>query len=275
MSEYWMEEKHTDGYRVSWKITNILHEEKTPFQELAVVETTEWGKALILDNAVQITEKDEFIYHEMIVHPVMYIHPNPEKVLIIGGGDGGTLREVLKHKRVKKADMVEIDGKVVEASKRFFPEVSCSFDDPRANLFIEDGIKYVKETKEKYDIIIVDSSDPVGPAVELFGIDFYRDAYRILNEDGIIVVQSESPIFFKETFLKVQSYLKQVFPMVYVYWAVCPTYVSGPWTFTMASKKYVPDKFPGDKELVDGLKYYNEGIHTAAFNLPRFIREML
>lgn len=275
MGEYWIEEKHTDGYKVGWKITRILNEEKTPFQELAVVETLEWGKALVLDGAVQITEKDEFIYHEMIVHPVMYTHPHPEKVLIIGGGDGGTLREVLKHKEVKRVDMVEIDERVVENSKIYFPEVACAFEHPKARLFIEDGIKYVKETDEKYDIIIVDSSDPVGPAVELFGLDFYKDAYKALHDDGMIVVQSESPVFFKEAFLKVQRYLKEVFLHKFVYLTTCMTYVSGPWSFTIGSKKYKPGKFPDDKKLVDGLKYYNESVHTAAFALPNFIREML
>lgn len=275
MSEYWMEEKHTDGYKVEWKIKNILHEEKTPFQELAVVDTWEWGKTLVLDGAVQITEKDEFIYHEMIVHPAMYTHPNPEKVLIIGGGDGGTLREVLKHKSVKKADMVEIDGRVVENSKRFFPEVACAFTDSRAYLMIEDGIKYVKHTKEKYDLIIVDSSDPVGPAVELFGLEFYKEAYKVLHDDGMIVVQSESPVFFPDAFLKVQSYLSDVFPYKFVYLATCMTYVSGPWSFTIGSKKYKPDNFPDDKKLVDSLKYYNENVHKAAFALPTFIKQML
>lgn len=275
MSEYWMEEKHTDGYKVEWKIKNILHGEKTPFQELAVVDTWEWGKALVLDGAVQITEKDEFIYHEMIVHPAMYTHPNPEKVLIIGGGDGGTLREVLKHKSVKKADMVEIDGRVVENSKRFFPEVACAFTDSRAHLMIEDGIKYIKDTKEKYDLIIVDSSDPVGPAVELFGLEFYKEAYKVLNDDGMIVVQSESPVFFPDAFLKVQSYLSEVFPYKFVYLATCMTYVSGPWSFTIGSKKYKPDNFPDDKKLVDSLKYYNEDVHKAAFALPSFIKQML
>lgn len=275
MSEYWMEEKHTDGYKVEWKIKNVLHEEKTLFQELAVVDTLEWGKALVLDGAVQITEKDEFIYHEMIVHPAMYTHPNPERVLIIGGGDGGTLREVLKHESVKKADMVEIDGRVVENSKRFFPEVACAFTDPRTNLMIEDGIKYVKETDEKYDLIIVDSSDPVGPAVELFGLDFYNAAYKALHDDGMIVVQSESPVFFKDAFLKVQKYLREVFPYKFVYLATCMTYVSGPWSFTIGSKQYKPGKFPDDKKLIDGLKYYNEAVHSAAFALPNFIREML
>lgn len=275
MGEYWLEEKHTDGYRVSWKITKILNEEKTPFQELAVVETEEWGKTLVLDGAVQITEKDEFIYHEMIVHPVMYIHPYPEKVLIIGGGDGGTLREVLKHEQVKKVDMVEIDARVVENSKIYFPDVACAFDHPKAQLFIEDGIKYVKETKEKYDVIIVDSSDPVGPAVELFGLDFYKDAYKALNDDGMIVVQSESPVFFADAFLKVQRYLSQVFPYKFVYLTTCMTYVSGPWSFTIGSKKYMPGKFPDDKKLIDGLKYYNEAVHTAAFALPNFIKAML
>lgn len=275
MSDFWMTENHTEGYRVQWKIKDILHSENTIYQNLSVVETVEWGKALILDGAVQITESDEFIYHEMIVHPVMYIHPHPSSVLIIGGGDGGTLREVVKHDTVTNVDMVEIDERVVANSRLFFPQVACSFDDPRLKLHIADGIEYVKETKKCYDVVIVDSSDPVGPAMELFSEDFYRHIFKILNDNGILVVQSESPVFFKDSFLQVNRNMKRVFPEVGVYLTTCPSYVAGPWSFTMGSKKFPPEQFSTGKHCINDLKYYNEGVHKAAFYLPEFIKDML
>ena len=162
----WFEETHTDGYRVHWRIKETLWYEKTPYQELQVVDTVDFGKALVLDGAVQTTEKDEFIYHEMISHVALNAHPNPRQVLIIGGGDGGTLREVLKHPEVQGVDMVEIDERVVEVCKEFLPAIASAFEDPRAHLFFEDGVSFVKKVRERYDVILVDSSDPTGPAVE-------------------------------------------------------------------------------------------------------------
>lgn len=178
MHDLWLHEMNTEGYGVKWRITEVLHTEVTPYQELAVVDTLEWGKALLLDGAVQITERDEFIYHEMISHVVMNSHSHPERALIIGGGDGGVLRELCRHQRLKAVDMVEIDGRVIANSKRFFPVVASAFGDNRLNLYLEDGLQYVKNTNQKYDVIIVDSCDPVGPAVELFGEDFYRGLHN-------------------------------------------------------------------------------------------------
>ncbi|MGE5390847.1 MAG: polyamine aminopropyltransferase, partial [Deltaproteobacteria bacterium] len=268
-------EKNTDGYGVKWRITGVLHSEQTPFQELAVVDTLEWGKALLLDGAIQITEKDEFIYHEMISHIAMNSHPNPEKALIIGGGDGGVLRELCRHRRLKAVDMVEIDGRVVENSKRFFPAVASSFNDPRVNLYLEDGLAFVKNTREKYDVVVVDSCDPVGPAVELFSEAFYRDLYGVLNDDGIAVVQSESPVFYQQTFVSTHKHLTSVFPIVRVYLAPVPTYVSGPWSFTAGSKKHDPVRLAENREEFPDLKYYDDDIHSGAFALPRFIRELI
>lgn len=275
MHDLWLHEKNTEGYGVKWRITEILHTEQTPYQELAVVDTLEWGRALLLDGAVQITEKDEFIYHEMISHVVMNSHPSPERALIIGGGDGGVLREICRHQRLKAIDMVEIDGRVVENSKRFFPAVASSFGDPRLNLYLEDGLEFVKNTQHKYDVVIVDSCDPVGPAVELFSEGFYRDLHSVLKEDGIAVVQSESPVFYQQTFISIQRNLAVVFPQVRVYLAPVPTYVSGHWSFTVGSKKYDPAKMAESKELFNGLSYYDEDIHCGAFCLPRFIKEMI
>ncbi|QGT99556.1 Spermidine synthase [Candidatus Syntrophocurvum alkaliphilum] len=275
MGNYWFYENHTDGYGVNWKIKKIVHEETTKFQDLAIVDTVEWGKALVLDGMFQTTEKDEFIYHEIITHVVMKTHPNPQKVLIIGGGDGGVLREVLKYDSVIHVDMVEIDDRVVENSKVFFPQIASGFDDFRSNLHTKDGMQFVKNTLNKYDVAIVDSSDPIGPAVGLFSKEFYKDISNCLNDDGLVVVQSESPIFYEDIFKSVHKNMSAIFSNVYVYLATIPTYVSGPWSFTIGSKKYNPENLPNDKNYISGLKYYSESVHKAAFALPPFINQMI
>lgn len=271
---FWFNEKNTDGYQVKWKINKILHSEKTPYQELAVVDTLEWGKALILDNALQVSEKDEFIYHEMIVHVPMFSHPAVRDALIIGGGDGGTLRELCKHPQLQKVDMVEIDERVVAASKKYLPSISSAFSDTRVNLYFQDGIEFVKKAG-KYDLVIVDSSDPIGPAQPLFTQEFYSNIYNCLNDDGMMVVQSESPIFYQEVFRSVYRNIKAVFPQTLIYLACIPTYVSGPWSFTIGSKVHDPRELKGDSEAGFDLKYYNDKVHRSAFALPGFVEEMI
>lgn len=275
MSNYWIYESHTPGYEVRWRITGILHQEVTPYQKLDVVETSEFGKALILDGALQISEKDEFIYHEMIAHVPMLSHPQPNRVLIVGGGDGGTLREVARHPELQSVDMVEIDERVIEVSKRFFPQVASAFTDERLNLYIADGIEFARGKHGPYDIIIVDSSDPVGPAEPLFTTDFYQDLFNLLDEDGMLVVQSESPLFFADYFKNVYNNLRSVFPLVQVYTAYIPTYVSGPWSFTVGSKKHRADSVAEGRSIPSPMKYYNRNIHKASFALPEFIQQML
>ncbi len=272
--DIWMEESHTDGYRVNWKISDILWREKTPFQELMIVDMFDFGKALILDGAVQTTEKDEFIYHEMISHVALNVHPNPTDVLIIGGGDGGTLREVLKHSDVGQVDMVEIDQRVVETCKQYLPSIASGFGDPRAQLSFEDRSQFVKKVQRKYDVVIVDSSDPTGPAVELYGPEFYRDCFAVLKDDGIMVAHAESPTFFTDYFKAVWRNMG-VFPLRNIYLTTVPTYVSGYWAFAIGSKKYDPVRGRGDKRTVDGLKYYTEDVHGASFVLPPFIQEII
>ena len=275
MDQLWFYEKHTRGYGVRWKVKEVLHTEKTRYQELAVIDTFEWGKTLVLDGNVQVTESDEFIYHEMIVHIAMNSHPHPQKVLIIGGGDGGTAREVLKHESVQEVDLVEIDDRVVENSKNYLPTMACAFNDSRLNLHIEDGIKFVRDTSELYDLVIIDSSDPIGPAVQLYSTEFYQDVSRCLQQDGMIAVQSESPIFYQDTFVRVFENLSSVFPLVKVCLAPIMTYTAGPWSFTLGSKKWDPERIAGDNRSIDGLKYYNDDLHKGAFILPQFIKDML
>lgn len=275
VNDFWFHETNTPGYVVKWKVNHILHTEKTPFQELAIIDTPEWGRALVLDGALQVSEKDEFIYHEMIAHVALNSHPHPQRVLIIGGGDGGTLREVARHSQVQAIDMVEIDERVVKTCQEYLPTISCAFSDPRLNLYFADGIEYVRNTSSRYDIVIVDSSDPVGPAVELFSHSFYKNVFSILNPEGMVVVQAESPLFYQDAFTSTYRNLAAVFPLTLVYLATVPTYVSGPWAFTIASKKQDPRQLSSDRDKLSGLKYYNEAVHQAAFSLPTFIAGML
>lgn len=275
ISENWICETHTSGYEVRWKITGVLHRERTAYQELMVVETVELGKALILDGALQIADKDEFIYHEMISHVPVHSHPHPERILVIGGGDGGTVRELTRYPNVKQIDLVEIDKCVIQASQRFFPAVACGFEDSRVNVYIQDGLEFVQEQHGPYDIIIVDSSDPVGPAVQLFSYDFYANLDQRLAEDGMMVIQSESPIFYEQQFRNAYHNIARVFPITRVYLASIPTYVGGPWSFTIGSKKHQPDLLCSDRIQPPGLKYYNREVHKASFVLPGFVARML
>ncbi len=275
MNDFWFYENHTQGYEVRWKITDILHNEKSAFQQISIMETLEFGRVMILDGALQVSEKDEFIYHEMIVHVPLNTHPNPEKVLIIGGGDGGTLREVLKHQQVKKVDLLEIDRRVVELSRQYFPDLACSFNDPRASIYFEDGVRFMASCNDQYDLIIVDSSDPVGPAIQLFSKEFYQNTFAALHSDGLLVVQSESPVFYPEAFVDSFKNIKAIYKNAYVYLSAIPTYVSGPWSFTIGSKRFNPLILSSDREPLNGLKYYNDKVHEAAFALPQYISQML
>mgnify|MGYP000844146844 FL=1 len=271
----WYVEKETPGYELHWKIKKVLHERQTRYQKLQVLELEDYGRTLILDDAIQITEKDEFIYNEMIAHVPLLTHPSPKRVLIIGGGDGGAAREVLKHKEVERLDMVEIDGEVVDAVRQFFPETASAFDDPRLRLFIQDGIEFVKSRRQEYDVIIVDSSDPVGPAVQLFERQFYGDCLKALKPDGVLNVQSESPFDNKDVMKRVKGILSGLFKYVSPYLACVPTYPSGLWSFTMASNTY--HYLSADLSRVRGLntRYFTEELFSACFVLPAFINEFL
>ena len=277
-SNLYVEEKMENKYSMKYKVNNVLFSGKSPFQTVDVVETELLGKMLLNDGLVMVTERDEFVYHDMIAHVPLFTHPNPKKVLVIGGGDGGTAREVLRHKSVEKCVMVEIDEMVVNACKEFIPQTSCALDDPRLELIIGDGIKYVKETNEKFDVILVDSTDPIGPAEPLFNISFYQDINNRLSEDGIVVSQGESPFYFPEMQQKLLGIKKEVFPISTIYNFSNLTYPGGLWSFTVGSKKYHPVKdFSAAKVKDSGLtfEYYNEGIHQAAFAIPSFMRKNL
>lgn len=279
--ELWYTEEWTENVRFSIKVDRYLFEGKSEFQRIDVFDSEEFGKFLTIDGLMMVTYKDEFIYHDMITHVPMATNLNIKKVLVIGGGDGGTVRELSRYPKIEKIDMVEIDKMVVDVSKEYIDICSCKLDDKRVNLYFEDGVKFVKEAYDKsYDLIIVDSTDPIGPGEGLFSNDFYRDCYRILTDDGILVNQSESPYFeFNAKEMKrANDKLKGIFPISKVYQAHIPTYPSGHWLFGFASKKLDPIKNQdrdGWEKLNLKTKYYNSDIHLGSFMLPQYVKEML
>ncbi len=272
--ELWYTEKQTPHAGLTCTVKETLLRCRTEYQELAVLDTFQFGRMLVLDGMVQTTIADEYVYHEMIVHPPMFTHPRPENVVVIGGGDGGTVREICKYPSVRKVVLVEIDAQVVEASRRFLPELACSLDDPRVEIHFTDGIEYIRSLNDFCDLIIVDSTEPVGPAIGLFDTPFYQSVFRALKEDGILVAQTESPFFNAELIRSVFPRVKSVFPACYFYLAAIPTYPSGLWSFTMGSKKYDPRK-PAGTFSPEDTRYYWPGIHGSFLVLPRFVQELL
>ncbi len=274
-SELWITEKQTDNMKISFRVKEILHEETTDFQHLSIVDTYQYGRMLFLDGCVMTSVKEEFVYHEMISQVALNTHPNPENVLVIGGGDGGAIREIVKHPKVKKATLVEIDGRVIETSKEYFPEIAAGYQDSKVTVIVDDGIKHMKDNQNKYDVILVDSTDPIGPAVGLFAADFYQDVYKALKEDGIMVAQTESPFYEQELIKRIHGDLKNLYPIVRLYLAHIPTYPTGMWSFTLASKKHDPLSVDAANIPDTNTRYYNQDVHFAAFTLPNFVRDIL
>ncbi len=261
----------------------VFHE-KSPYQTVEIFDTFEYGKMLTVDNMVMCSEKDEKAYHEMIIHVPMIVQPDIKDVLVIGGGDGGSVREILKHPQVESITMVEIDEAVVRASRTYLPSLSSGLDDPKLELIIGDGIEFVKKSNaEQYDLIVVDSSDPVGPSEGLFSKSFYQDVYRCLRPGGLMTAQSESPRFNQRAFIDLNHCLKAIFGLeqVHCYLAFIPTYPTGMWSFSFGSKQgsHPLDSFNSGRAAEfaqsHSLQYYNADIHTAAFSLPTFIRTLL
>ena len=274
-SEYWMGQSG-----LTFNVEKVLFQDSSEFQEVAVLQTDAFGNLLTLDGVVMFTQYDEFVYHEMMAHPALALLGNPERVLIIGGGDGGVAREVLRYESVTQVDLVDIDGMVVEVSKRFFPEVSQGLTDSRLNLHIADGIQFVKEAQpDTYDLIVVDSTDPIGISEGLFTKDFYNDCLRILNERGLIAVQSESPFDANNAHVvkEVRHFFDDLFPIAATYLAFIPTYAMGMWSFTLGSKRLHPvDDFDVQAlPFADDLRYYTPEVHRAAFALPAFVKRLV
>lgn len=275
LMELWYTEKQTEQFGITAKIKETLVREQTDFQDLAIIDTAEWGRMLVLDGMVMTTVRDEFVYHEMVAHPALVTHPNPRHVLVVGGGDGGVIREVLKHPGVEKAVLVEIDGKVIEYSKTYLPEIAGALGNPRVEVIVNDGYMHIHDHKQTYDVIMVDSTEPVGPAVELFSRGFYQGIYEALKEDGIFVAQTDNPWFKADLIRTVNKDVREIFPIVRVYGANIPTYPSGLWTFTIGSK--VHDPLQVDESAIPELdtKYYTPRLHKAAFALPKFVEDLL
>ena len=261
----------------------VLFNETSAFQKVRIFQSPEFGRFLALNDMVMCTERDEFHYHEMIVHPVMQVHPDPKRILVIGGGDGGTVRELMKY-GIEKVTMVEIDEAVVRASKEFLPTISSEFNNPKLELRIADGIQYVKEVEQQsYDVIIVDGSDPVGPAEGLFTEEFYRNCQRALRDGGLLITQGESPLFQEKAFQGVNQCLKKIFgsEKVHTLLFFAPSYPTGMWSHQIAVKGGLNPGVDFSQEkaarftLEKKLKYYSEKVHTAAFQLPGFVKTML
>ncbi|MDF2634650.1 MAG: Spermidine synthase [Pelosinus sp.] len=273
----WITESQTEDLGLKARVKETLFMGKSDFQDVAVVDSHQFGRMLVLDGVFQTSVADEFIYHEMIAHVPLFTHPNPKQVLVIGGGDGGTVREVVRHDAVEKAEMVEIDGVVVDVCKKFLPEISQAIinNHPKLELKIGDGISHMKEAENKYDVIIVDCSDPIGPGEGLFTPEFYRNVYKALKEDGLFVQQTESPFYHQELITYLHKEIGQLFPITKTYLASIPTYPSGLHCFTMGSKKYDPTQV--DTENIQELttRYYNNEIHRSSFVLPNFVRDLL
>jgi spermidine synthase len=265
---------------LSFGVERVLFQERSPYQEVAVLQTDAFGRLLTLDGVVMLSEHDEFVYHEMIAHPALAVLGDPKRVLIVGGGDGGTAREVLRHGSVESLDLVEIDGLVVEAAKRFFPHLSSSFADPRLQLHLADGVAFVKAAAaETYDLIIVDSTDPIGIGEGLFTRDFYAACAAALKGHGLLVVQSESPFDPTQAHVvrEVRALFETLLPCARTYLACIPTYPLGLWSFTVGAKTPTTLEEPAGEPLpfADALRYYTPAVHRAAFALPAFVTRLL
>lgn len=271
--DVWFTEQQTKSVTIGLKVNEVIWREQTPFQELAILDTAAYGRMLVLDGAIQTTLRDEFVYHEMIAHVPLASHPHPRKVAVIGGGDGGVIREILKHPTVEEAHLVEIDERVVETARRFFPEISAGLQSDRAHVHFTDGIEWVRQARD-FDVIIVDSTDPVGPATGLFTPEFYQTVFEALAKDGLMVAQSESPFLQPHIIRQVYRGVAQAFPLVGLYLAAVPTYPSGLWSFTLGSKSNFPGVLPEPGRTLD-CRYWTPEIHRAAFVLPKFVQELL
>ena len=278
--EMWFSDEHTEDVKLSIRIKEQLFSAQSEFQRIDVLDSREFGRILVADGDLMLTEKDEFIYHEMITHVPMAVHPHVEKVLVIGAGDGGVVRELVRYPEIQKIDLGEIDGMGGGGCKKYLPQTAGRLDDERVEIHYEDGLKFIRRCKEEYDLIIVDSTDPFGPGEGLFTREFYGNCYKALKEDGIMVNQHESP-FYEEDALACQRAHRNItesFPMSRVYQAHIPTYPSGHWLFGFASKKYHPLRDLREKEWNDrGIttRYYTTTLHKGAFYLPAYVEELL
>jgi spermidine synthase len=265
------------GSTLSIKVKDVLYHGRSSFQEIAILETEKMGRLLVIDGVTMLTEYDEFAYHEMISHVPLLIHPKPSRVLVIGGGDGGTVREVLKHPEVQSVHLCEIDESVVSACRQYLPSLAAGLDDPRVMIFYEDGARFIADHPKSYEIIIVDSTDPIGPGQVLFQEPFYAHMKKALTDQGIAVTQCESMYLHRPVIEGVHTFARKLYPKLGYYYTLVPTYPSGLIGFFFCSKELDPLAEIDMKRAakLQDLKYYSPEIHRAAFCLPRFVREFL
>lgn len=277
----WYTENWTKETKFSIKYDEHIISKQTPYQKIDFYKSNEWGTFFTLDDLMMVTQKDEFIYHDMIVHPAMCTNPNIKKVLVIGGGDGGTVRELCRYNTINHIDMVEIDEEVVILSKKYLPQTASKLDDSRVNLHFKDGLDFVKKTNPgTYDLILVDSTDPIGPGEGLFTTEFYSNCYKALSDTGILINQHESPYFkeYSDQMQKAHTKINKIFPITHVYQFHVATYPSGHWLFGFASKSKDPLKDFNPEcwnKLNLKTKYYNTDIHSGSFMLPSYVKELL
>jgi spermidine synthase len=275
----WYTEENQGSIRYGYKTKSVLFNQQSEFQSVEVIETEAFGKMMLLDGLVMITDVDEFVYHEMISHIPVCLHGGPKRVVVIGGGDGGTVRELLKYDGIEEIVLCEIDAMVIEAARKFFPEVSSGFDDPRVKIKVGDGVAYMKEhPAQELDLVIVDSTDPIGPGEGLFSREFYKNVARSLRPGGLMAAQSESPWYDKEVLQRIKNNVSAGFSTVKNYIGAVPTYPRGFWSWTIAGNRAIePAQY--SKELFNkvksDLRYLNDDMMTGVFALPNFYREKL
>ena len=278
--DLWFSEFHTPDVKHSIRVTRHLYSKRSEYQQIDIFDTPEFGRVLSLDGNVMLTERDEFIYDEMITHVPMAVHPNIRDVLVIGAGDGGVVRELARYESIRRIDLVEMDPQVIEACRVWLPENACRLDDSRVHIYFDNALRFIRRRTDAYDLIIVDSTDPFGPSEGYFTREFYGICFNALHDDGIMVNQQGSP-FYKQDAEAMQRSHKRIvstFPISRVYQAHIPTYAAGYWLFGFASKKYHPiDDLCAEKGLAHNLKtkYYTTKLHVGAFYLPAFLETML
>ena len=278
--EFWFSEHHTENVKFSVKVDKHLYSNETDLGRVDIFESLEFGRFLAVDGYIIFTDRDEFIYDEMLSHVPMAVHPNPKSVLIFGSGDGGVVEELLKYKSLERIDLVEVNDGVVEACRKFFPETASSLDDERVTVYTENALRFIRHIENEYDVIIVDSAGFYGPGESLLTREFYGGCYKALKDDGIMVNQHQSP-FYEEDRIETQKAHKRIvdsFPISRVYQAHIPSYPSGYWLFGFASKKYRPVlDLNADAWTKLGIKtdYYTTNLHKGCFALPAYVERML
>lgn len=280
VDNWFVEESFHNKFAMGFKVSEVLHSEQSPFQKIEVLETESVGRLLLLDGKTMVSNKDEFVYHEVVSHISYMVSRNCKKVLIIGGGDGGVVREFVKHQDIERIDLVEIDERVIEVSKKFFPECTSGLTDPRVRVLPEDGFAFIKRAKAEYDIIVVDSTDPVDFASGLFTDEFYTDVYNALTEDGIMMNQTENPFLDEWGIKNIYNNMRKVFPIVNSFNAPMLIYPGVYWTFGFSSKKYRatdlnPAKTDQMNSLQRDLKWYNMDWHKGTFSISNFHKTMI